>query len=386
MKVTSIRVYTPPCGNRRPIIAEVSTDSGVAGVGEAGIAYGVGTSAAAAMVLEIGERFVLGQDAEGIERIWNDAYDMAFWSKAGGPVFYAALSAVEHALWDIRGKSLGVPVYELIGGKLWEQIPVYANGWWIGCESSEDFAKAAIATVEDGYPALKLYPFGVADDLTVVRHPQRRRIDRELEAAAVERVRAIREAVGDDVEILLDFGGGLSTAQTISICRRLEEFDIGFVEEPVDPFSEGALEVLAAKTAIPIAVGERIYTRYGFHRVLTSGAVQVLQPDVCNTGGIFEAKKIAAMAEIFNVTVSPHNYGSPLATTISVQLAATLPNFTIQEFFPYFRDEPGYLELFDGNIEATVSGGFLPLPTEPGLGVALRHDVVAPYLSGEVTA
>lgn len=385
MKVTAVRVYTVVCGNRRPVIAEVITDSGITGIGEAGLAYGVGTSAAGAMVLEIGRRFVVGQDPTAIERIWNDAYDMSFWSKAGGPVFFAALSAIEHALWDIRGKSLGVPVYELLGGKVWDRIPLYANGWWIGCETPEDFAKAGIATVEDGYNALKLYPLGIADEVTVVRHPTRRRIDREHVALATERVRALRQAVGDDVEILLDFGGGLDTAQTISICRRLEEFDIGFVEEPVDPFAVGALEAVAEKTSIPIAVGERVYTRYGFHRVLTSGAVQVIQPDICNTGGIFEAKKIAAMSEIFNVTVAPHNYGSPLATAIAIQVGTTLPNLLIQEFFPYFRDEPGYLEFLDGNIESSAEDGFLPVPTEPGLGVRLRHDVIAPHLSGEVS-
>lgn len=386
MKVRSVRVYHFQCGNRRPVIAEVITDEEVSGIGEAGIAYGAGGSSVAEMILEIGHRWVVGQDPFNIELIWNSAYDQAFWSKGGGPIFFAAISAIEQALWDIKGKVLDVPVYELIGGAMHDTIPLYANGWWIGCSSGDDFARAGIRAVDQGFNALKLYPLGTPDPETVVRHPTRRRVDREVVSTAVERVRELRRAVGDDVDIMLDFGGGLATNELLRLLRRLEEFDVLFIEEPVDPFLPGALKTVAERTSIAIAAGERAYTRYGFHELLVSGAVQIIQPDVCNTGGIFEAKKIAAMSEIFNVLVAPHNYGSPLATAVSVQLDATIPNLLSQEFFPDFESEPGYVDFLENNVERCVVDGSLPLPDEPGLGVQLKHGAVESFVYGETIA
>jgi galactonate dehydratase len=383
MKISSIRTYTFQCGNRRPVIAEVMTDESLSGIGEAGVAYGVGGSAASAMILEIGQRWAVGQNPFNIEQIWNDAYDHSFWSKAGGPIFFSAISAIEQALWDIKGKVLGVPVYELMGGPLRDSIPLYANGWWADCSTADEFARAGIRAVERGFKALKLYPLGMPDPVTVVRHPVRRHVGREVTNLAVQRVRELRKAVGHDIDIMLDFGGGLATYETISIARQLEEFDILYIEEPVDPFVPGALRQVADNTSIAIAAGERSYSRYGFHQLLSTQAVSIIQPDVCNTGGLFEAKKIAAMSEVYNVLVAPHNYGSPLATAVAIQLDATIPNLLSQEFFPAFNTEPNYLEFLDGNVESLATDGFMPLPTDPGLGVQLRREIVEPHLSGE---
>ena len=380
MLVTFARIYVVPSGNRRPVLVELGTSDGFTGIGEAGLAYGLGGTAAAAMLREMCERFVLGRDASRIELIWNDIYDHSFWAKGGGPVTFSALSAIEQALWDIKGKAMGVPVYELFGGRMRDSIPVYANGWWSSCWTGDDYAKAGEKTVSQGYKGLKLYPLGMPDAVTVVRHPTRRSIDRDAIGQIVDRVAGLRRGVGPDIDIMLDFGGGLTTDQTLRVCRRLEAFDVLFVEEPVDPFNLGALRKVSEGTTIPIAAGERCYARYGFHKLLETYAVDIVQPDICNTGGLFEARKIAAMAEVYNVRVAPHNYGSTLATAVSVQLAACIPNFMVLELFPYYADEPNFREILDSPLEPTAKDGHLPVPTGPGLGVTLNRQAVEDYL------
>jgi galactonate dehydratase len=385
MKVQAANIYLVPSGNRRPVLVEIETDAGVSGIGEAGVAYGFGGPAAAAMIQQMCDRLVIGRDPFRIEQIWNDIYDQSFWAKGGGPITFSALSAIEQALWDIKGKALGVPVYELLGGQLTDRIPVYANGWWTDCWTGDDYARAGEKTVAAGYRGLKLYPLGMPDPVTAVRHPARRTLDRSAVSSIVDRLAGLRRGVGPDVDIMLDFGGGLTTDQTLNVCRRLEEFDILFVEEPADPFTLGALKKISEGTTIPIAAGERFYTRYGFHKLLETYAADIVQPDVCNTGGILEAKKIAAMAEVYNVRVAMHVYGGTLATAAAAQIAACIPNLMVQEFFPYYAQEPNYLEILENPLEASVRDGFLPIPAEPGLGVTLARARVAPYLYGVST-
>jgi galactonate dehydratase len=274
----------------------------------------------------------------------------------------------------------------MFGGRVWERLPVYANGWWLNCWSGDDYARAGERTVARGYRGLKLYPLGMPDPVTVVRHPSRRGLDIGAIATIVDRVRGLRRGVGPEIEIMLDFGGGLTTDQTLRICRRLEEFDVLFIEEPADPFTLGALKKVSEGTTIPIAAGERLYTRYDFHRLLDTYAVDIIQPDVCNTGGLFEARKIAAMAEVYNARVAPHNYGGSLATAVSVQLAACIPNFMVQEFFPHYAEEPNFLEILENPLEPLVADGYLPIPTEPGLGVTLNRKNVEPYLWARLQA
>ena len=379
MTVEEANIYLVPTGNRKAVLLELITENGVRGIGEAGIAYGVGGDAAAQMLREMVERFVLQQDAAAIGAIWNDIYDRSFWTRNGGPITYAALSAIEQALWDIKGKILDAPVYELLGGRMWDDLPIYANGWWPGCDSPDEFALAASAIVARGYSGLKFYPLGLPDPVSVVRHPSRRSIDASKLPLVCDRVAAVREAVGPGVEIMLDFGGGLTTDQVLRICRKIEQFDILFIEEPVDPSSLEALVKLAAGTSIPLAAGERAYGRPGCYRLLQSGAVDILQPDVCNTGGFMEARMMAGMAEIHNIRIAPHNYGSTLATAVAVQFAAIIPNFMVLEYFPDFDHEPGYLPVLEQPLELLVTDGKMPIPEGPGLGVALNHAAIEPW-------
>lgn len=382
MKPTTIdeaNIYLVPTGNRKAVLLELITDTGLQGIGEAGIAYGVGGEAAAQMVREMVERFVLREDAAAIGAIWHNIYDGAFWTRNGGAITYAALSAIEQALWDIKARRLDTPVYELFGGRLWDSLPVYANGWWMGCDQPDDFARAARKTVARGYTGLKFYPLGLSDPVSVIKHPSRRSIDSGFLPLVCDRVAAVREAVGPDVEIMLDFGGGLTTDQVLRICRRIDSLDILFIEEAVDPASIDALAKVAAGTGIPMAAGERAYGRPGCQRLLRSGAVDILQPDVCNTGGLLEARMIAGMAEIQNARIAPHNYGSTLATAVAVQFAAMIPNFMVLEHFPDFDREPGYLPVLEKPLEPLVADARMPVPDKPGLGVALDYAAIEPW-------
>lgn len=377
--IETANIFVVPTGNRKAILLELITDQGLRGIGEAGVAYGAGGESAAQMLREMVERFVIGENASAITAIWQEIYDRSFWTRNGGAISYAALSAIEQALWDINGKRLDAPVYELLGGSLWDDLEVYANGWWIGCDTPDEYASAAAAIVARGYRGIKFYPLGLADPVIVVRHPSRRQLEARNIPLVCDRVAAVREAVGPDIDIMLDFGGGLATDQLLRICRRIEPFDILFIEEAVDPSSVDELARVAAGTRITLAAGERAYGRPGCQRLLDSGAIGVLQPDVCNSGGLLEARMIAGIAEHHNTRVAPHNYGSNLATAVAAQFAAMIPNFMVLEVFPDFAEEPGYLAVLEQPLEALLEDGRMPIPRGAGLGVTLDLAAIEPW-------
>ena len=378
MKIDSANIYLVAAGKLHPVIVELLTDEGVTGIGEAAIAYGVGGTASAGMVKDLAARIV-GRDPSRIEELWSELYDHSFWAKGGGAIVFAGISAIEQALWDIKGKSLGVPVYELLGGRMRDTVPVYANGWYGAASTPAELAKAAERPLRDGYKALKCYPLAIWDG-GGLRHVTHRQVDRGFANLAFEKVKTLREAAGWEIEIMLDLSGGLTTDETIRLCRRFEELDIAWIEEPADPFDVGALKKISDRVAIPVAVGERIYTRHGFRRIFEPHAADIVQPDVGNTGGLMEAKKIAAMAEAYNMRVAPHNCASALSTAASLQIAANIPNFMTQEIYPYFPERPGYVQVLQDSPEDRIRDGFLPVPTGPGLGVTLDAERLAPFL------
>ena len=380
MKITEIKIYRVSIGGRNPVLVQIFTDTGLSGVGEAAVAYGTGAPAAAAMVKELAENFVLGKDPFNIEALWSEMYDHTFWAKGGGSILFAGISAIEQALWDIKGKALGVPVYEMLGGKIRDRVRVYANGWSFRANKPSEFAREAERVLKDGYTALKLYPLAtpVLDTHGHIRHVPRRSIDRAAEDLAVARVKAVRSAVGPKVDLMLDVSAELTTDAIIRLARKVEDQDIMFLEEPVDPSCPEALKKVSEQVHIPIAAGERLYTRYGFRRILELQAVDVVQPDIGNTGGIMEAKKIAAMAEVYNMRVQPHNCASPVSTAAALQLDACIPNFLIQELYPY--RVPEHFQIVDHAPELDVKDGFLPVHSRPGLGVELVEKRVKPFL------
>lgn len=381
MKVTNANIYLLKVGTLQLVLLELITDEGVAGLGEAAVAYGIGAASAVAMAKELASAMVLGRDPFRIEEIWSEMYDHSFWAKGGGPIVFAAISAIEQALWDIKGKALGVPVYEFLGGKVRDDVLLYANGWSYNCETPDDFARAAERPLHDGYLALKCYPLAVPNQRGGIRHVSRRAIDKSFAARAVEKVRALRRAVGPEIDLMVDLSGGLTTDETIRFCRRLEDLDVRFIEEPADPFDLPALKKIARNVEIPIAVGERIYTRYGFRPILESRSVDILQPDPGNTGGIAETRKIGAMAETYSMRMQLHVCAGPVATAVALQIEASMTNMLIHEVYPYRVAE--HFQIVDYAPELDIRDGRMPISDRAGLGVSLVHRRMLPYRCAE---
>ncbi|MFC3123498.1 mandelate racemase/muconate lactonizing enzyme family protein [Pseudoroseomonas globiformis] len=386
MKIRQIRIYTVQSARLHPVIVEILTDEGITGIGEAGIAYGLGATAAAGMLRDIAERMLIGADPFRIEALWAEMYDHSFWAKGGGPIVFSAISAIEQALWDIKGRALGVPVYELLGGKMRDDVRVYLNGWAQDHREVAPFLRSAEQAVAEGYDALKWYPFAYreAHPGATSRHPSSRSLGREAMSLALAKMRGLRKAVGPEIDLMLDLSGGLTCDETLRFCRKVEDLDIFFIEEPCDPFDIGTLKKISDGVRIPVAVGERLYTRYGFRPVFEAHAADIVQPDLALCGGILEGKKIAAMAEAYSMRVQPHVCGSPVATAVALQLAACIPNFAIQEIYTYWQDMPGYVEFTDDPPERRIQGGRLRIPDAPGLGISLLPDKIAPFLHATV--
>jgi galactonate dehydratase len=380
MKITSVDIFDVKMGpgvsaRWNPVIVRINTVEVISGVGEVALAYGVGADAGIGMARNLAERFLIGANPFQIERIWDMMYRKTFWGQGGGPVVFGGMSAIDEALWDIKGKALGVPVYELLGGTVWETLRVYANGWYHGFVTPEEYAEGAMKVVEDGYTAMKFDPFAVNAD-GEWDYP-RRALTRDRADLAYARVEAVREAIGPAVDILVEVHGNLGTASAIQMGKRLEALAPFVYEEPVDALNVDCMRRVAENVNIPLAAGERLYTRYGFRQYIEGQILDVLQPDLGLTGGISETKKIATYAETYNLHVQPHNCAGPVSTAASVQLDCCISNFIIQEWFPY-RDEENY-QLVTEALEPQVVDGYMPVPTKPGLGVELNEDVIEKY-------
>jgi len=291
----------------------------------------------------------------------------------------AAISGIDIALWDIKGKALGVPIYELLGGRCWDRIRLYSHGRQAPDDAS--YAQGCLAVLkEGGYTAIKTHlpSFGVRragyDEFSPISG---RRFNLEEEKAAYNRLKTVRDAVGDEIDIAIDVGGIFTTETAIRMGQRFEEIGLLFFEEPVPPENVDALLKVNQEIRTPICVGERIYAKYGFREVIVKQAADIIMPDVPRTGGITEAKKISALAESYYIQVAPHNPNSPLSTLASAQVMASVPNFLILEFVHKTQDAPWRDELLSEPLK--VEDGYLELPTGPGLGVELNMDAVRKY-------
>jgi len=318
--------------------------------------------------LESFKDFLVGKDPFQIEYIWNALYKSTFWH--GQLIILTALSAVEQALWDIKGKALGVPIYELLGGKLRDKVRAYANAWAFqhvvteltAEDTPESIAQNAQKMVAKGFTAMKWDPFRSGGQV----------IPRSEEEFAIACVKAVREAVGPSVDLLIECHGRFNMLSAIRMAQKLEPFDPFFYEEPIPPDNIDAMAEVQRAINLPIATGERLYTRWDFRPLFEKQAARIIQPDICHTGGILELKKIAAMAETYYVTVQPHNSNGPISTVASLQLDACIPNFIFQEFFfPY-------LELYNNMLTEPIKyqDGYLEIPTGPGLGTDIREEFI----------
>jgi galactonate dehydratase len=352
MKITKLETFLV---KPRWLFLKMHTDEGLIGLGEP-ILEGRARTVAEA-VAELAE-YLVGQDPRRIEHHWQAMYRHAFYR--GGPILTSAISGVEQAMWDILGQSLGVPVYQLLGGACRDRIRLYAHS---GGRTPEEAAKDARAKVERGFTALKTGvgggPVQIVDSMAFVEE-------------AVERFAAMREAVGKKVDIAIDFHGQISPAMAVRLAQALEPHYPMFIEEPCLPENVDTMVTVARSTSIPIATGERLFTKWGFRQVLEKQAAAIVQPDLCHAGGILEGKKIAAMAETYYAAVAPHNPLGPISLAACLQLDACIPNFLVQEQTTLGE---GYLKqpfpLVDGSI---------PLPTRPGLGIELDEEAMADKL------
>jgi len=394
MKIKNAEIYAIPLSNAEvrsiwnTIILRLIAEDGTTGLGEVSLAYGVGRQAGIGMLKDLVEACVIGKDVFQTNLLWHQMYHDTFWGQGGGPVVYGGISAIDEAMLDLKGKILCLPVYELLGGKTREEIRVYANGWYVEydgkiakpCVTPEEYAAAALRTVDDGYDALKFDPIMIQSDGTV-GNPNRL-LAKDRFNLAVERVKAVREAVGSNVDILVEIHGNLGTTSAIALGRELVQFKPYFYEEPVDPMNPACMEKVSHHVPIPIAGGERLYTRYQFRPFIERQALDILQPDLGLAGGITEVKKIAEFAEIYNLHVQPHNCAGPVCTAASVQLDAVITNFAIQEWFPY-RNKLFY-QMVDDALENKVVNSYLKVPNEPGLGISLNDDFVKDFLVASI--
>ncbi len=356
MKITEVRTVVVGAGWRNYVFVQIETDEGLAGLGEASLAGQ--TNAVVGAVKDL-EPLLIGADPLRIEHIWQQAYRHAFWH--GGVTLLSAIAGVEVALWDIRGKSLGVPIWRLMGGKVRDRIRAYANG--PRGETPDELARAAEDLVSRGFNAMKMVPFDATPILA----------GRPYIDAAVAKVRAVREAVGPEVELMLDAHGRLSPPVAVRAAEALAEFNIMFLEEPVLPENRQKMVRMARKSAIPIATGERLYSRWDFTDLLESRAINVVQPDIIQSGGMAEVRKIGAMAEMHFVSIAPHNPWSWVNTMASLHIDTVTPNFLIQEVV---TDPEPWKDACVVSAPVMQADGYFTPPEEPGLGIELDMDAI----------
>ncbi|MBD0379803.1 galactonate dehydratase [Paenibacillus sedimenti] len=360
MKVTDIQTYVVYGFRTNWIFVQVHTDAGITGIGEATLEY---KEQAVVGAIDHLKEYLIGKNPLDIEQHYMMMYRDAYWR--GGPVLMSAVSAVETCLWDINGKDLGVPVYRLLGGKCRDKVKIYANGWFAGANQPVQFAQKAKEAVQRGIKALKWDPFGKAYmEIT----------NGELDAS-IACISAVRDAVGNEIDLLIEGHGRFNVPTAIKVARELEPFKPMFFEEPIPPDHMDGLAQVKQKSNVPIAAGERLYTKYAFKELLERKAVDYIQPDVSHAGGIMECKKIAAMAEAYHLPFAPHNPSGPVANATTLQLAACVPNFSILEIM--VTDVPWRQSLT--NEQLVFEDGYISIPYKAGLGIELNLDEAAKH-------
>jgi len=354
MKITSHELFVVP---PRWVFLRIDTDAGISGWGEPVIEGRAATVRAA--VEELMEHLT-GRDPLNIEDHWNVLYRGGFYR--GGPILMSAISGIDQALWDIKGKHLGAPIHQLLGGKARDSIRVYS---WIGGDRPSDVSRAATEIAAAGFTALKM---NATEELQYVDSHEH--IDR-----AVERIAAVRQAVGPSIGIAIDFHGRVHKPMAKILARELEQYCPMFIEEPVLPENNEALREIARHTTIPIATGERMYSRWDFKHLLTDGCVDIIQPDLSHAGGITECKKIISMAEAFDVAAAPHCPLGPIALAACLQVDATCHNAFIQEqsLGIHYNQGSDLLDYVTDRSVFQFNKGFVAIPEGPGLGIEVNE-------------
>ena len=357
MKITRLELFTVP---PRWLFLKVSTDTGFVGWGEPIVEGQAGTVRGA---VEDMADFLLGRDPRQIEDIWQTLFRARFYR--GGPVMMSAIAGVNQALWDIKGKFHGVPIYDLLGGKVREKVQIYAG---IGGDRPADVARQAQQRKDEGLRAVKMGAVNEVHFMDTFAH-----IDE-----AVARVASVREQVGNDFSIAVDFHGRVHKPMAKMLIRELEPYHLMFVEEPILPMHNESLLDIKRSTSIPIATGERMYSRWDFKTILAEGSVDIIQPDVSHAGGISELVRIAAMAEAYDVALAPHCPLGPIALAACLQVDAIAYNALIQEqsLGIHYNREADLLDYLTDGTVFDYRDGFVQLPSAPGLGIELDEQKI----------
>jgi galactonate dehydratase len=379
VKVDVMQLGTDVRPDWRPIVCRIYTDEGIYGDGEAAMAYDVGALGAFGMLQELA-KMVIGMDPLDNEVIWDKLYRSTFWGQNGGPVTFSAISAIDIALWDIKGKYFKVPVYKLLGGKKRDNLRCYASqlqfGWGevrIPARTPEDYAKNAKKAVAEGYDAVK-FDFFLYDEKDGFFNDNDRLglLSKKYLNIVEKRIAAVREAVGPDVDIIMENHSYTDAQSALQLGKMAEKYDIFCFEEPTTPYPK-ITKYMSDKLNIPIATGERIYSRWQYAQYFENCSVQMIQPDFGNCGGITEGKKICDMAYAYDVGVQGHACGSPLSNVVALHLECVIPNFVIHEHHavnltPYNKSYCIY-------DYQPVNGKF-KVPELPGLGNELSESAI----------
>ncbi|MEH7251858.1 MULTISPECIES: galactonate dehydratase [Bacillaceae] len=357
MKIRSYELFQVP---PRWLFLKIETDEGIVGWGEPVIE---GKAATVKACVEELMEFLIGKDPLRIEDHWNMMYRSGFYR--GGPIIMSAIAGIDQALWDIKGKYFNAPVYQLLGGACRDSIKVYS---WIGGDRPSDVGEAAKKIVDVGFTAVKM---NGTEELQYIDSYEK--IDQ-----ALERIAAVREAVGQYIGIGIDFHGRVHKPMAKILAKELEQFRPMFIEEPVLAENNEALREIAQHTSIPIATGERMFSRWDFKSVLADGYVDIIQPDLSHAGGITECKKIASMAEAYDVALAPHCPLGPIALAACLQVDATAHNAFIQEQSLGIHYNQGS-DLLDYIVDKSVfeyKDGYVSIPQGPGLGIEINEEFV----------
>ena len=357
MKITEVNTYfvRPRWG-----FVEIITDYGLTGWGEAVLE---GHAAAVLSCVQEYKDYLIGQDPSRIEDIWSTIYRAGFYR--GGGVLMSALSGIDQALWDIKGKFFGAPVSALLGGKCRDRIKVYS---WVGGDRPSDVGAAALEKKRQGFSAVKM---NATEELQMIDSYDK--LD-----AVLERVAAIRESCGKYFGIAIDFHGRVHRPMAKVLAKKLEELDPMFLEEPVLCEHMDCFREIAAVCSIPIATGERLFSKYDFRRLLQAGGVDIIQPDLSHAGGITEVRKIAAMAEAYDVALAPHCPLGPIALAACLNVDAVSYNAVIQEqsIGIHYNVGKSVLDYVTNQADFQFTDGFVDMPSRPGLGVQVNKDLV----------
>jgi galactonate dehydratase len=350
-RITKVTTFVVGMRWRNCVFAYIETDDGISGIGEGSLEYQ--PKAVESAIQQLAARYVIGRSAFGIEKLWHDILRNEFMHS---PIINSAAAAIEMAMWDIVGKALDRPVYDLLGGRVHDVLPAYANAWYGVGKTPQEIGSAAKAAAKKGYRGLKFDPFEDAG-----REPDKASIRR-----AVAIVEAVRLGTGPDVDLMIDAHGRFSPGAAIAIARDLEPYDLFWFEEPCDPENAASLAMVGRNIKSRLATGERCTSRAAMVNLLETHEIDVLQPDIIHVGGIMESKKIAAMADAYYIPVSFHNPFGPVATAAAVQLDACTTNFFMQESFCEY-DVDFRFDLLDHAPKP--KNGMYNVPDLPGLGV-----------------